>query len=195
VSQRSPQLRARAVWHPSLTHTTNLQPGRTQPLAARPLSRRQIARAVWSGTVSRTTNASAAPPVSGKVPAHLIIAGRAEQQRSRVSWRGTTVRTVNAPAPKAVQQPHLVIAGRKLAARAVWAGTRAVAINAPPVAFQVARSVATVGDLRDGTALVTAANSSALAVSAVATSAGSVSDPRDGSAGVSEKTSTSAAVS
>jgi len=86
--------------------------GRTPP---RPVvSHRIPARAVWSGTKVRTTNAQPTP-VSGSAPLHPVVARRSA---ARATWRGgPVVVPVPAPANRRLAVP------RRSASRAIWLGT------------------------------------------------------------------------
>jgi hypothetical protein len=90
------------------------------------VARRGAARAVWRGTVSRTTNL-----LAGNQPGGLVR----RRAAARVIWRGTVSRTVNAAPPAAVSgtaPDHLVIA-RRAAARGYWRGSAVPGRTAPPV--------------------------------------------------------------
>lgn len=111
-------------------------PGRVPPVV---VARRSAARG-WFAALAAPANASPTAAIAGKVPPHILVRRR---RGARAWWRGTVTSTVNAVPQPGTVPPHVVVA-RRTAARALWAGFVSRTVNVFPVAFQVARSVASV---------------------------------------------------
>ena len=90
--------------------------GTVQPRATVPVPRRTAARAVWAGTVTRTTNAVPSVNPAGSPPGGLVI----HRRQARSLWGGSAGQAPGVPVAGTVQ-PRMVIA-RRTAARTVWRG-------------------------------------------------------------------------